>query len=66
MYTLGSGDSPTSRRRSGRRRRGIARIAQRRGGSRRSFRNRLANTVAGDRDGPSSVWCLSDFILVIA
>jgi hypothetical protein len=52
MYTPGSGDSPPSRRRSGRRRRGIDRISRRRGGSRGEFQKSSICTVAGDRVQP--------------
>jgi hypothetical protein len=61
IYTPGSGDTPTSRRRSGRRRRRIDRITRRRGGS-RGFAQKIANrTLAGVGDGPRSVFFIKRF-----
>jgi hypothetical protein len=45
MYRPGSVDSPTSRRRSGRRRQRDPRIAGRRGGLTGSFTNRLSRSL---------------------
>ena len=58
IYTPGSGDSPPSRRRSGRWRAGNHADRRRRGGSRRGSQKSPLSYCAGGGTGPRSVWFL--------